>query len=125
MAVRTSKKAKLSDRPCSVNLNNVPASPRAFIFPAIRSVDVLRLVSCRCACCRGEATPPRMHSSFKSTPSAIYQTRVGPLHYAFQWRRGDTRVLISAMQPLVQAHVDFSVAHGFVSPASAESKRRN
>ncbi|AJW95386.1 LysR family transcriptional regulator [Burkholderia gladioli pv. gladioli] len=33
---------------------------------------------------------------------------LAPLHYAFQWRRGDTRALITALQPLVQAHVDFS-----------------
>lgn len=36
------------------------------------------------------------------------RTPLAPLHYAFQWRRGDARALIAAMQPLVQARVDFS-----------------
>lgn len=33
---------------------------------------------------------------------------LAPLHYAFQWRRGDARALIPAMQRLAQARVDFS-----------------
>lgn len=33
---------------------------------------------------------------------------LAPLHYAFQWRRGDARALIPAMQRLAQAQVDFS-----------------
>jgi len=34
-------------------------------------------------------------------------TPLQPLHYHFQWRRGDARALISTLQPLVQQHVDF------------------
>ena len=38
------------------------------------------------------------------------RTPLAPLHYALQWRRGDARALIAAMQSLVQARVDFSAA---------------
>lgn len=38
------------------------------------------------------------------------RTPLRPLHYAFQWRRGDTRALIPAMQRLARTWVDFSVA---------------
>lgn len=44
---------------------------------------------------------------------------LAPLHYAFQWRRGDARALIAALRPLAQARVDFSVSPvftGVVSP---------
>lgn len=33
---------------------------------------------------------------------------LAPLHYTFQWRRGDARALIPAMQRLAQDQVDFS-----------------
>lgn len=36
------------------------------------------------------------------------RTPFAPLQYSFQWRRGDARALIPAMQRLVQAEVDFS-----------------
>jgi DNA-binding transcriptional LysR family regulator len=36
------------------------------------------------------------------------RTPLAPLHYAYQWRRGDTRALVAAMLRLVQAQVDFS-----------------
>lgn len=36
------------------------------------------------------------------------RTPLAPLQYSFQWRRGDARALIPAMQRLVQAEVDFS-----------------
>jgi len=39
---------------------------------------------------------------------------LAPLHYAFQWRRGDARALIPAMQQLAQAQVDFTVMPGLV-----------
>lgn len=42
---------------------------------------------------------------------------LAPLHYAFQWRRGDTRALIAAMQPLIQAQADFSAAPAFTGAA--------
>ncbi|SFD77505.1 LysR family transcriptional regulator [Paracidovorax konjaci] len=38
---------------------------------------------------------------------------LAPLHYAFQWKRGDTRALIGAMRALVQQCVDFSLPPGF------------
>jgi DNA-binding transcriptional LysR family regulator len=41
------------------------------------------------------------------------RTPLAPLHYAFQWRRGDARALIAAMQPMVQAQVNFSVFPAF------------
>ena len=41
------------------------------------------------------------------TPGA--RTPLAPLQYSFQWRRGDARALIHAMQRLAQAEVDFSV----------------
>lgn len=44
---------------------------------------------------------------------------LAPLHYAFQWRRGDARALIAAMQPLAQARVDFSASPAFASAAVA------
>lgn len=37
---------------------------------------------------------------------------LAPLHYAFQWRRDDTRALIGVMRELVAVCVDFSVATG-------------
>ena len=46
------------------------------------------------------------------------RTPLAPLHYAFQWRRGDARALITAMQPLAQAQVDFSVAPAFAGAMS-------
>jgi DNA-binding transcriptional LysR family regulator len=36
------------------------------------------------------------------------RTPLAPLQYSFQWRRGDARALIPAMQRLVQAEVNFS-----------------
>lgn len=36
------------------------------------------------------------------------RTPLAPLHYAYQWRRGDTRALVAAMLRLAQAQVDFS-----------------
>lgn len=36
------------------------------------------------------------------------RTPLAPLHYAYQWRRGDTRGLVAAMLRLAQAQVDFS-----------------
>ncbi len=42
------------------------------------------------------------------TPGA--RTPLAPLQYSFQWRRGDARALIPAMQRLAQAEVDFSVS---------------
>ena len=36
------------------------------------------------------------------------RTPLAPLHYAFQWRRGDARALIAALQPLAQAQVNFA-----------------
>lgn len=44
---------------------------------------------------------------------------LAPLHYAFQWRRGDARALIAAMQPLVQARVDFSASPLLAGAAGA------
>jgi len=44
---------------------------------------------------------------------------LAPLHYAFQWRRGDARALIAAMQPLAQARVDFSASPAFASAVNA------
>ncbi len=41
------------------------------------------------------------------------RTALAPLHYAFQWRRGDARALIPAMQRLAQAQVDFTVMPGW------------
>lgn len=41
------------------------------------------------------------------------RTPLAPLHYTFQWRRGDTRALIAALRPLAQAQVDFSVSPAF------------
>ncbi|WP_404301969.1 LysR family transcriptional regulator [Alicycliphilus denitrificans] len=38
------------------------------------------------------------------------RTPLMPLHYALQWRRGDSRALIPAMLQLAQARVDFSIA---------------
>ncbi len=38
---------------------------------------------------------------------------LAPLHYAFQWKRGDTRALIGTMHALVRQCVDFSLAPGF------------
>ncbi|MCO4245373.1 hypothetical protein NFX52_28320, partial [Acidovorax facilis] len=38
------------------------------------------------------------------------RTPLAPLQYSFQWRRGDARALIPAMQRLAQAEVDFSVS---------------
>lgn len=35
------------------------------------------------------------------------RTPLVPLHYTFQWRRGDVRALIATLQPLVQECVDF------------------
>lgn len=35
------------------------------------------------------------------------RTPLVPLHYTFQWRRGDARALITTIQPLVQECVDF------------------
>lgn len=46
------------------------------------------------------------------------RTPLAPLHYAFQWRRGDARALIAAMQPLAQAQVDFSVSPAFAYAVS-------
>jgi len=46
------------------------------------------------------------------------RTPLAPLHYAFQWRRGDARALIAAMQPLAQAQVDFSVSPAFAGAVS-------
>ena len=40
---------------------------------------------------------------------------LAPLHYTFQWRHGDTRALIPAMQRLAQAHVDFSAPPGLAA----------
>lgn len=45
------------------------------------------------------------------------RTPLAPLHYAFQWRRGDARALIAAMQALVQAQVDFSASPAFADAA--------
>jgi DNA-binding transcriptional LysR family regulator len=42
---------------------------------------------------------------------------LAPLHYAFQWRRGDARALIAAMQPLARARVDFSISPVFAGAA--------
>lgn len=39
--------------------------------------------------------------------------QLAPLHYSFQWRRGDSRALIAAMRPLVQAQVNFSASPAF------------
>ena len=36
------------------------------------------------------------------------RTPLAPLHYAYQWRRGDTRALVAAMLRLAQAQVDFA-----------------
>lgn len=41
------------------------------------------------------------------------RTPLAPLHYAFQWRRGDARALIAALQPLAREWVDFSAAPAF------------
>lgn len=41
---------------------------------------------------------------------------LAPLHYTFQWRRGDARALLPAMQRLAQTQVDFSVAPGLAGP---------
>jgi DNA-binding transcriptional LysR family regulator len=46
------------------------------------------------------------------------RTPLAPLHYAFQWRRGDARALIAAMQPLARARVDFSISSVFAGAAS-------
>ena len=46
------------------------------------------------------------------------RTPLAPLHYAFQWRRGDARALITAMQPLAQTQVDFSVSPAFAGAMS-------
>lgn len=43
------------------------------------------------------------------------RTPLAPLHYAFQWRRGDARALIAAIQPLAQTLVDFSISPVFTS----------
>lgn len=45
------------------------------------------------------------------------QAALAPLHYAFQWRRGDARALIPAMQRLAQAQVDFTVMPGWEGTA--------
>ena len=37
------------------------------------------------------------------------RTPLAPLHYTFQWRRGDARALIAALRPLAQARVDFQL----------------
>ena len=47
------------------------------------------------------------------------RTPLAPLHYAFQWRRGDARALIAAMQALVQAQLNFSVSPAFAGARSA------
>jgi DNA-binding transcriptional LysR family regulator len=49
---------------------------------------------------------------------ASSSTPLAPLHYAFQWRRGDTRALIGALRPLVQAEVDFSATPAFATASS-------
>lgn len=51
------------------------------------------------------------------------RTPLAPLHYCFHWRRGDTRALINAMRPLVQAEVDFSAIPAFTEAALADSAR--
>ncbi|MCO5397430.1 LysR family transcriptional regulator [Ralstonia soli] len=51
------------------------------------------------------------------------RTPLAPLHYTFQWRRGDTRALIAAMQPLAQERVDFSVSPVFADVAVHEERR--
>ncbi|KRD48204.1 LysR family transcriptional regulator [Acidovorax sp. Root275] len=40
---------------------------------------------------------------------------LAPLQYTFQWRRGDARALIPAMQRLAQAQVDFSAPPGLAT----------
>lgn len=44
---------------------------------------------------------------------------LAPLHYTFQWRHGDTRALIPALQRLAQAHVDFSAPPGLAAAQGA------
>lgn len=44
---------------------------------------------------------------------------LAPLRYTLQWRRGDTRSLLTTMQALVPAHVDFSVAPTLAGAISA------
>lgn len=53
------------------------------------------------------------------------RTALAPLQYAFQWRRGDARALIPAMQRLAQAQVDFSVPPAYGGgPEATERSRR-
>lgn len=47
------------------------------------------------------------------------RTPLAPLRYAFQWRRGDARALIAAMQPLARAQVDFSISPVFAGAADS------
>lgn len=53
-------------------------------------------------------------ASSPAKPLQVLQSQppLAPLHYAFQWRRDDTRSLIGAMRELVAECVDFSVTVG-------------
>lgn len=53
--------------------------------------------------------------------TACASTALAPLHYAFQWRRGDTRALVSAMRSLVQSEIDFSATPAFAQARSRDS----